>query len=266
MPCRIARREAWALRLMHESLYWDSCIFITLTYDDDHLPENNSLVPNDLTKFFKRLRKAIGKRKIKYFACGDYGEKNFRPHYHIILFGMDFCNEEDRNTIKDCWTLCDWNMLGNKPFGNVTPQSIRYVLKYVESKVIGKESVYAYDQNNLLPPYAVMSKGIGRNWIDDNYEKVKEDLVCYALGRSHPVPRYYRKVQDLPTEDFVLYGIDKESRKVESLTGYYLTRDDAYMCLMPDEVVKIEEEIKREALQVKDNIEARIKNNARKRY
>lgn len=265
MPCRIARRDAWALRLMHESLYWDSCIFLTLTYDEDHKPKNGSLVPNDLTKFFKRLRKAIGKRKIKYFACGDYGDEKDRPHYHVILFGLDFLSEEDRKIIKSCWDLCDWNQLGNKPFGNVTPSSIRYVLKYVESKVVGKESKYAYDEYDILPTYAVMSKGIGKKWIEDNIEKVKKDLVCYATGRKYSIPRYYRKISDIPNEDIVLHGINRESKEVQELTGYYLTRDEAYMNFMPDDVLRLEEKMKSRALQGNDNIEARIKINSRKK-
>lgn len=264
MPCRIARREEWSLRLMHESLFWDSCLFITLTYDQEHLPKNGSLVPNDLTKFFKRLRKRIGDRKIKYFACGDYGGKFDRPHYHILLFGLDYLSMDDRQIIKDCWTLCDWDMLGKSPFGDVTPQSIRYVCKYIEDKVIGKESIYAYDKNDILPTYAVMSKGIGRSYAQENYEKIFKELQCDVNGRTYPVPRYYRKILELPKDDLLDYGKDRESKQVESITGVRITRDEAYMSLMPDEVVKIEEEFKRSNRQHDANIRAKIKLNSRK--
>lgn len=264
MPCRIARREEWSLRLMHESLFWDSCIFVTLTYDNDHLPKNGSLVPNDLTKFFKRLRKRIGDRKLKYFACGDYGGKFDRPHYHILLFGMDFLKPDDREIIKDCWKLCDWNMLGKSPFGDVTPQSIRYVCKYIEDKVIGKEAKYAYDENGILRTYAVMSKGIGRTYAQENYKKILKELQCDVNGRSYPIPRYYRKILDLPMDDLLDYGKDRESKQVESVVGVRITRDEAYMILKPDEVVKIEEEFKRSNRQHDANIRAKIKLNERK--
>ena len=92
------------MRVVHESYYWDSCIFLTLTYDDDHLPPNGSLVKSDLQKFFKRLRKNSGK-KMAYFACGEYGEQTARCHYHVILFGLDFLSKSDRDMIKLCWRV-----------------------------------------------------------------------------------------------------------------------------------------------------------------
>jgi hypothetical protein len=63
--------------------------FITLTYSDEHLPEDGSLNPEHLTRFWKRLRKnesADKKDWIRYFACGEYGEKRGRPHYHAMVF------------------------------------------------------------------------------------------------------------------------------------------------------------------------------------
>ena len=63
VACRIARSREWAVRLLHESEFWDDFCFVTLTYDDEHLV-SPSLVPRDLTLFFKRLRKDLGERKI----------------------------------------------------------------------------------------------------------------------------------------------------------------------------------------------------------
>ena len=66
--------------------------FVTLTYADDQLPDGNSLCPEDVTKFLKRLRKRIDPVKIRYFLCGEYGEgSTSRPHYHLILFGLPSC-------------------------------------------------------------------------------------------------------------------------------------------------------------------------------
>lgn len=258
MPCRIARREEWALRLMHESLFWDSCMFFTLTYNKKNLPENGSLKPNDLTKFFKRLRKSIGDRKVKYFACGDYGGKFDRPHYHVLMFGMDYINIEDRETVKKCWPLCDWEFMKKSSFGNVSPQSIRYVCRYIESKVIGKESKYAYDENSILPTFAVMSKGIGKNYVMENYQQMAEELKCKALGKSYPVPRYYRKIANFNVDDFKVFGRDREIEIVKSLTGYELTREEAYMNLEPDEVLRIEDTLKMSNKQNELNIKAKM--------
>lgn len=46
-----------------------------------------------LQKFFKRLRKKFGEG-IRYFACGEYGSKNGRPHYHALLFNFDFTDKK----------------------------------------------------------------------------------------------------------------------------------------------------------------------------
>lgn len=27
-------------------------------------------------------------RKVRYLACGEYGSRNGRPHYHVLLFGF----------------------------------------------------------------------------------------------------------------------------------------------------------------------------------
>ena len=48
VACRIARSREWAVRLLHESEFWDDFCFVTLTYDDEHL-FSPSLVPRDLT-------------------------------------------------------------------------------------------------------------------------------------------------------------------------------------------------------------------------
>lgn len=85
--CRLERSRQWAIRCMHEaSLYEDNC-FITLTYNDDHLPSNGSLDKTHFQKFLKRLRKSIYPQKLRYYHCGEYGDEGGRPHYHAIIFG-----------------------------------------------------------------------------------------------------------------------------------------------------------------------------------
>ena len=86
--CRLERSRQWAIRCVHEaSLHSRNC-FITLTYDDAHLP-GISLVPRDYVLFMKRLRKMFG-AGIRFFHCGEYGSINFRPHHHAIIFNFDF--------------------------------------------------------------------------------------------------------------------------------------------------------------------------------
>lgn len=106
--CLICQRNLvhdWSMRMRYESLDSKCVFFITLTYDDDHLPINEqgfvTLVKSDLQKFFKRLRKSI---KVRYFAVGEYGSKFGRPHFHIILFTKFKIDWYDmRNLIAKCW-------------------------------------------------------------------------------------------------------------------------------------------------------------------
>ena len=57
------------MRVIHELAGYKDAVFLTLTYSDDHLPDNGSLVVADLQKFFKRLRKQYAKRKKTVLSC-----------------------------------------------------------------------------------------------------------------------------------------------------------------------------------------------------
>ena len=87
--CRLERSRQWAIRCMHEKSLYSLSSFLTLTYDDDHLPPNGTLVKRDFQLFMKRLRWEMGDG-IRFFACGEYGDGNLRPHYHALLFNVDF--------------------------------------------------------------------------------------------------------------------------------------------------------------------------------
>ena len=88
--CRLEKSRQWAMRIAHESSLYDQNCFLTLTFSDEHLPQNLSVSKRDLQLFMKRLRKHFAPRKIRFFQCGEYGELNMRPHYHSILFNVDF--------------------------------------------------------------------------------------------------------------------------------------------------------------------------------
>lgn len=80
LACKIQRSREWSFRLSVEASYWKDASFLTLTYNDENLPPDGSLVKADLQKFFKRLRKDLA-NPIKYYACGEYGDRFKRPHY-----------------------------------------------------------------------------------------------------------------------------------------------------------------------------------------
>lgn len=97
--CRLQRSRQWANRLMLELEYHQSAYFVTLTYNDKHVPVSYYSDPDtgeafpamtlrmkDIQLFMKRLRKRFG--KVRYYACGEYGPETMRPHYHLIIFGL----------------------------------------------------------------------------------------------------------------------------------------------------------------------------------
>lgn len=100
--CRVDKSREWANRLLLEKQYYpeDQVYFVTLTYDDEHVPRSYypdpdtgvatpvyTLSDRDLQLYHKRLRKRHV-YPLRFFACGEYGPETFRPHYHEILFGL----------------------------------------------------------------------------------------------------------------------------------------------------------------------------------
>ena len=133
LSCRIARRQEWSMRCLHELSQFDKAVFVTLTYDNEHLPPFGSLVLADLQKFYKRLRKEVTKvygssYKIRHYSCGEYGDNFGRPHYHAIIFGLGLI-PSDKDMIRWKWSH------GSVFFGTVTPDSISYVCQYIDKKV-----------------------------------------------------------------------------------------------------------------------------------
>lgn len=222
--CLANRANQWTFRIEKELDVSSSAYFVTLTYDDDHLPllhpdgsysrfpdhEWNS--PNDcvvsvcrrdVQLFMKRLRKTT-KSSLKYFLTSEYGELFGRPHYHLILFNYD----QDPVNLELSWRN------GFVKFGTVTPGSIRYVTKYfvTPQEVIPKGS---------LKPFSLCSKGIGLSYLSPSMVSYIESHIDrpYLLdsdGRKVSFPRYFRK--KLP---FALDLKNTAQDLVQSFYDYY---------------------------------------------
>lgn len=204
--CRLDKSREWAARLMHEAKDHELKSFITLTYDDLHLPEDNSLNKKHFQDFMKRFRKRHG-GKIRYFMCGEYGDQTQRPHYHAIIYGCDFPDKQKHSkgtqghqiykseTLNEIWGL------GHTWIGDVSHESCGYVARYCMKKINGPMAQEHYARVNpstgewylLQPEYINMSlkPGIGATF----YDKFKSDLYPsdYAVvkGKKIPVPKYY---------------------------------------------------------------------------
>lgn len=193
--CRLERARQWAVRCVHEaSMYEDNC-FITLTYDDAHLPKNGSLCLRDFQLFMKRLRKRFGSG-IKFYHCGEYGNEFSRPHYHALLFNHDFPDKEKFRFKNGNWiyTSNELSKLWDKGFSTVAQvsfDSAQYVAKYSMKKVTGKKADDYY--GNMVPEYATMSrnKGIGKKWFDSYRGDVYPLDRVVINGINTRPPRYY---------------------------------------------------------------------------
>lgn len=187
MSCRITRTEEWAMRIEHECHGKDGC-FITLTYRDDPV----TLCKRDLQLFFKRLRRRIDV-PIKYYACGEYGDLNNRPHYHSIIIGwrpMDLlkAGKYFKSTLlEELWPY------GFNTVGSIDPQSIRYVTGYIRKKLYG-DAASKYGER--LPPFSLMSVGIGKKYALDNAERLSKNLMQTRNGKTVGLPRYYKTLYD----------------------------------------------------------------------
>lgn len=223
--CRIQQREDWTTRIELEARDWnpESVWFITLTYDEEHVPgmilgtgeivrnakytwDTKKSVPEsvqillypDIQKFLKRLRKALG-GKLRYFCCGEYGDKTARPHYHMILYGWIPSDLEDvykgrpngyytSKFLEECWGM------GQIMMANAKPATYRYVAGYVTKKMyeLGGRKQNEYEKLGQPKPFAEMSRkpGLGDNY----YEKHKNEIweqgyIQCSNGKKARMPR-----------------------------------------------------------------------------
>lgn len=181
--CLQRRAAAWAFRLSIQNRHSLSSLCVTLTYDDAFLPicdAGYGLSKHDLQCFFKRLRK-LCKHKVSYYACGEYGGRTLRPHYHAIIFNAPF------DAIQSAWSL-NGVSLGHShmlPFNDAT---VRYVTGYV-CKSYGRKI-----SNHLPPQFSIMSKRLGSQYLTDSVIKYHRDgdfNFLYHQGSKIAMPRYF---------------------------------------------------------------------------
>lgn len=202
--CKAKRQMMWTLRGKHEGLNKKK-LFITLTYNKQNLQitakyrespkdEGGTLVRKDLTNFFKRLRKYIYPRKIKYIACGEYGtgkikgKGDWRPHYHAIIYNIS--NKElTQKELTAIWGK-GFAYIDRKPF--VDTKAIAYTVGYINKKMTDSHGWEHYEGNRREPPFQTQSQGIGLEWSKKNPNWYL-NLQTGLNGKNCTVPRYYIK-------------------------------------------------------------------------
>ena len=177
--CRASQSMIWSLRMHLESLYHNENAFVTLTYANEFLPEHNSLTPSHLQGFFKRLRRKLP-YKIRYFACGEYGDRFGRAHYHAIIFGL---KKSDFHLIDEAWKF------GLTHTEIPSQEAFQYVAGYVTKK-IGKVSDWKLKNPNQVPPFQRCSLGLGLRFI---MEQVPFFTNVLQIGdKTRYIGRYLR--------------------------------------------------------------------------
>lgn len=227
--CRIRQREDWTTRIELEARDYpkNEVWFITLTYDDDHVPgmiiktgeimrkvqytwkpgekrpsSVQILLYEDIQKFLKRLRKAY-KGKLRYFVAGEYGEQTARPHYHMILYGWKPTDLENLYKIhhngyyNSKWLADLWEM-GQIQIAQAVPETYRYVAGYVTKKMyeIDGKKANQYYELGQTKPFACMSlkPGLGDHYYQEHKAEIwRKGYIQCSNGKQAQIPRYYEK-------------------------------------------------------------------------
>jgi len=222
--CRMAKAQDWSTRLCHEASMHEQTSFITLTYSDENLPAPPQVSVRHVQLFMKRLRKMHG--PMRFFAAAEYGDRTFRPHYHILLFGFQFPDLKPwRRTgsghvsyrsekLEKVWTL------GHSEVGTFTPSSAGYVARYCLKKVNGDLADERYRHITaegqvlqLHPEFITMSSrpGIGMPWLERYRDDCFPSDFVVINGAKKPIPSYYLRKENERQQLLI-----KSKRKVEA--------------------------------------------------
>lgn len=216
LGCRLEYSRSWADRMMLELETAGSAVFITLTYDQDHVPvamcgEDDlplfyTLWKPDVQNFMKRLRRHFEQKKLRFYLSGEYGENTFRPHYHAIVFGLSLDDFQDK-VLKGKNELGQFYFISEELQGiwqngfvllcDVSWNTCAYVSRYVTKKVNGvdgKSLAYL----NALPEFSLMSRkpGIGRQYLDEHPDCLDFQNINISTpdgGLKIVIPKYYLK-------------------------------------------------------------------------
>lgn len=206
--CIRKRLSTWIFRIEKEMERSTNSQFITLTYDNEHLPADKSVNKRDIQLFLKRLRKNQSLRggehhqPIRYIAVSEYGTKYARPHYHLLLF-----NSPSHQEITKAWGA------GITTSTPITLGRIRYVFKYIAKAKTGTKL-------GLAKEFQLTSKGIGANYltpamIDYHNRQIENCYIVKKDGHTLPIPKYYKT--KLYSEDTALQVTDYQQKRIDAI-------------------------------------------------
>lgn len=225
--CRLERSRQWAVRIMHEASLWTENCFVTLTYDEQHLAADRSLVYRDFQLFMRRLRKLRAGSPVRFFMSGEYGDDKGRPHFHACLFNVGFLDRSYYMKSPACFDLYRSAELENlwrngfSSIGDLTFESAAYVARYILKKQTGDGEDKYYPVVDVTTGEVVprmkefcrmsLKPGIGSDWLRLYWKEVAVAGKVVCRGREAPAPRYYlRKMTKL--DGYAMVELDRQER------------------------------------------------------
>lgn len=260
--CRLEYSRQWADRCMLEAQEHEQSYFVTLTYDDEHVPRSSyeiedtgecgdtfTLCKRDFQLFMKRLRKNYKHdNKLRFFMCGEYGTHTLRPHYHVIIFGLklddlQFYKKSSQNFnyynsefLQKCWKK------GYVVITDVSWETCAYTARYVMKKANGQDKDF-FELHNMEPEFVLMSRkpGIARNYFDEHKDDIYlTDEIIFSTskgGKSSRPPRYFDQLFELERPDVFENIKEKRSAVAEALRASKMANTD----LSYPELLEVEE-------------------------
>lgn len=242
--CRLDYSRQWAIRIQKETTLWPQNWFVTLTYDDEHVPwkstvnketgeviTGQTLIPEHMKKFIKDLRRHwkyhYNHDNIRFFGCGEYGEKSERPHLHICVFNLPLTKEQlelkFHNIQGDPIFICEeiekiWGK-GIVSLGAVTWESAAYVARYMVKKQKGENAEAYYNSKAQEPEFTRMSRkpGIARDWYEEHKEEIYKNDELFIPKKGGAIKlkpaKYFDRLYDIE-EPVKMEEIKTRRRKI----------------------------------------------------
>lgn len=228
--CKLEYARQWSIRIMHEKKFYSESCFISLTYDDQSVPQDYGLDLRELQLFNKKLRRSLTMtmkhrrrehsahirryclhhtKKIRFFACGEYGDLNGRPHYHAIIFNHDWADRtyvgmsESGEKIYTSEALASLWGNGIVSTQDVTHKSAAYVARYVTKKLktgdaFGAERYYRLSPidgkfHSVRPEFATRSNrpGLGSRFAAEFKSDFYPSGFLVVDGVRQAPPKFY---------------------------------------------------------------------------
>lgn len=278
LGCRLDHANMWATRVWMETKCWNTNCFVTLTYNEQNLPKNKQLIKKDMQDFFKRLLKLEEGREewenpitkeiqkpIRRFYCGEYGEKNKRPHYHAALFNYKPKDLKPYKTNRHGDMLYTSKTLqkiwghGFVIIGELNYKSACYIARYVQKKagISGRKLPKILRSKTKVDEFIEMSRcpGIGLQYWMENKEKIKRNggilIKINDEVKNKKIPRYFKKKWEEEYREEYDKFVAENRMRMEKEINQVLSKTT----LTKEEYLKVQEESLKERTKILKRLE-----------